>query len=112
MLLGFDVYRISETNPRTVGVAADTVCVKYHMVERQACEVTISPGEAASFDFAVPSDGVATQISPVFSFSGNDSNRGQMSNDFIPTIEMRESGRTTQLLLLPAIQKARDAGDQ
>ena len=112
MLLGFDVYRISETNPRTVGVAADTACVKYHMVERQACEVTISPGEAASFDFAVPSDGVATQISPVFSFSGNDSNRGQMSNDFIPTIEMRESGRTTQLLLLPAIQKARDAGDQ
>lgn len=112
MLLGFDVYRISETNPRTVGSEAVTACVKYHMIERQACEVTISPGEAASFDFAVPSDGVATQISPVFSFTGNDPNRRQISNDFIPTIEMHESGRTTQLLLLPAIQKTRDAGDQ
>jgi hypothetical protein len=110
MLLGFDVYRISETIPRSVGSAPDTGCVKYHMIERQTCEVTISPGEAASFDFAVPSDGVATQISPVFSFQGNDSNRGMNSNDFIPTIEMREGGRTTQLLLLPAIQRARDTG--
>jgi hypothetical protein len=109
MLLGFDVYRISETNPRSGG---DTSCVKYHMIERQACEVTISPGEAASFDFSVPSDGVATQVSPVFSFEDNDSNRGLRSNDFIPTIEMRESGRTTGLLLLPAVQRVRDAGDR
>jgi hypothetical protein len=82
------------------------------MVERQTCEVTISPGEAASFDFAVPSDGVATQISPVFSFEGNNSNRSDNSDDFIPTIEMRESGRTTQLQLLPAVQRARDVGDR
>jgi len=110
MLLGFDVYRISETNPRSVGGAPDA-CVKYHMIERQACEVTISPGEAASFDFAVPADGVATQISPVVSFEGNDSNRGR-SNDLIPTIEMREGGRTTELLLLPAVQRVRDAVDR
>ena len=109
MLLGFDVYRISD--PRSVGGPPDT-CVKYHMIERQACEVTISPGEAASFDFAVPSDGVATQISPVFSFEGNDSNHGLRFNDFIPTIEMREGGRTTELLLLPAVQRVRDAGDR
>jgi len=109
MLLGFDIYRISETNPRSVSSAADPACVKYHMIERQSCVVSISPGEAASFDFAVPSDGVATQISPVFSFEGNDLNR--VSNDFVPTIEMLEGGRTTQLLLLPAIQRARDAGN-
>ena len=108
MLLGFDVYRISD--PRSVGGAPDA-CVKYHMIERQACEVTISPGEAASFDFAVPADGVATQISPVVSFEGNDSNRGR-SNDLIPTIEMREGGRTTELLLLPAVQRVRDAVDR
>ena len=106
MVLGFDIYRVSEPGPRAAGT--DTSCVKYHMTERQSCEVTISPGEAASFDFAVPSDGVATQISPVFSFEGNDSNRAQVSNDFVPTVEMREGGRTTQLLLLPAVQKARD----
>ena len=111
MLLGFDVYRISE-NPRSVGNAVSPSCIKYHMVERQACEVTISPGEAASFDFTVPADGVATQISPVFSFEGNDSDRGQISNDFIPTIEMREGGRATQLLLLPPVQKVRDASDR
>lgn len=108
VLLGFDVYRVSETNPRSVG--ADAACVKYHMIERQACEVTISPGEAASFDFAVPSDGVATQISPVFSSEGNDSNR--RSNDFVPTIEMHEGGRTTGVFLLPAVQLARDTSDR
>jgi len=111
MLLGFDVYRISE-NPRSVASAVNTSCVKYHMVERQACEVTISPGEAASFDFAVPADGVTTQISPVFSFEANDSDRGQLTNDFVPTIEMREGGRTTEVVLLPAVQKVRDEGDR
>jgi len=105
MLLGFDVYRLSET--RSSGGGS---CVKYHMVERQTCEVTISPGEAASFDFAVPVGAVATQISPVFSFEGNDSNRG--SNDFVPTIEIQENGRTTQLVFLPAVQRVRDASDR
>jgi hypothetical protein len=110
MSLGFDVYRISETNPRSVG-SGDPSCAKYHMIERQSCEVTIRPGEAASFDFAVPSNGVATQISPVFSLEGNDPGGRPRVNDFVPTIEMREGGRTTGLLLLPAVQRSHDAVD-
>jgi hypothetical protein len=102
MLLGFDVYRSNGTSPRLVG---DTTCAKYHMVERKACEVMLTPGEAASFDFAVPSDGVATQISPVFSLEGNDADGALRSGDLVPTIEMREGGRTTGILLLPAVQR-------
>ncbi len=109
MLLGFDVYRANETSPRSVG---DTACVKYHMIERQACEVTLTPGEAASFDFAVPSDGVATQISPVFSLEGNDAVGGLRSGELVPTIEMREGGRTTGFLVLPAIQRVDESDDR
>jgi hypothetical protein len=109
MLLGFDVYRANETSPRSVG---DTACAKYHMIERQACEVMLTPGEAASFDFAVPSDGVATQISPVFSLEGNNAVGGLKSGELIPTIEMLEGGRTTGFLMLPAIQSVEQLDDR
>lgn len=109
ILLGFDVYRANETTPRATG---DTACVKYHMIERQACEAMLTPGEAASFDFAVPSDGVATQISPVFSLEGNDAVGALRSGELIPTIEMREGGRTTGFLVLPAVQRVDESNDR
>ena len=112
VLLGFDVYKITERAPRAAGSAVDTSCVKYHMIERQACEVMIGSGEAASFDFAVPPDGVATQISPVFSVEGNDSIGALRSGDLSFTIEMREGGRTTGIIVLPAVQGVREAGDR
>ncbi len=85
MLLGFDVYRANETSPRSVG---DTACVKYHMIER------------------------ATQISPVFSLEGNDAVGGLRSGELVPTIEMREGGRTTGFLVLPAIQGVDESDDR
>lgn len=102
MLLGFDVYRRNGVMPSQVD---ETSCAKYHMVERQSCEVTLRPGEAASFDFSVPADGVPTQISPVFSIQANDAVGAVGTSDLVPTIEFREGGRTTGFLVLPAIQQ-------
>jgi hypothetical protein len=109
IMLGFDVYKANETSPRTGSEAA---CVKYHMIERQACEAVLTPGEAASFDFAVPVDGVATQISPVFSVEGNDAIGALTSSALVPTIEMREGGRTTGFLVLPAVQRVDESNDR
>lgn len=109
MLLGFDVYLTNEQLPRSPG---DTSCAKYHMVQRQACEVMLGPGEAASFDFSVPADGTPTQISPVFSLEEADSVGAVRSGDLVPTIEMREGGRTTGLLLVPAVQQVREATER
>jgi hypothetical protein len=101
MVLGFDVYRNNDGPPPT----GETSCVRSHMVQRQACEVVLAPGQAASFDFAVPSDGVATQISPVVLVDSNDAIGAVNTGDLIPTIEFREAGRTTGLVFLPAIQR-------
>ena len=109
MLLGFDVYRRTDLMPSQVD---RTSCAKYHMVERQSCEVTLRPGEAASFDFSVPSDGVATQISPVFSIEGNDVVGAVRTGDLVPTIEFREGGKTTGLLVLPAVQQVDQPDDR
>jgi hypothetical protein len=102
MLLGFDVYHATGTIPRSL---TDSSCVKYHMIERQACQVDLAPGEAASFDFAVPSEGAATQISPVFLVDGNDAGGALRSTDLMPTLELRDGGRTTGLVVLPAVQQ-------
>lgn len=107
-MLGFDLYRNSEVTPRQVG---DTTCARYHMIERQSCEVTLAPGQAASFDFAVPSDGVATQISPVVSVESDDAIGAVATGDLVPTIEFLESGRTTGLVFLPAVQRVQQQLD-
>lgn len=109
MLLGFDVYKANEIAPSS---AAASACAKYHMVERQSCEVTLAPGEAASFDFAVPADGVATQISPVFSLEGNGSVGALRTGDLVPSIEFREGGRTTGFVMLPAVQQLDQSDDR
>ena len=101
MVLGFDVYRNNDV-PLPTG---DTSCARYHMVQRQACEVVLAPGQAASFDFALPSDGVATQISPVVLVDSNDAVGAVNTGDLVPTIEFREAGRTTGLVFLPAVQR-------
>ncbi|HEV8485728.1 MAG TPA: hypothetical protein VGV87_19450 [Blastocatellia bacterium] len=44
VVLGFDV---SNTDVNA-GQPASGSCVKWHMIERQACQVLLSPGEAAS----------------------------------------------------------------
>ena len=109
MLLGFDVYRRNGVMPSQVD---ETSCAKYHMVERQSCEVTLRPGEAASFDFSVPSDGVPTQISPVFSIEASDAVDAVRTGDLVPTIEFREGGRTTGFLVLPAVQPVDQRDDR
>ena len=109
MRLGFDVYRRTEVMPSQVN---ETSCAKYHMVERQSCEVTLRPGEAASFDFSVPADGVPTQISPVFSIEANAAVGAVTTGDLVPTIEFREGGRTTGFLVLPAAQQVDQRDDR
>lgn len=108
ILLGFDVYRINETAPQSVDSNA---CVKYHMVERQACDVSLTLGEAASFDFTIPAEGVATQISPVFLVDANDGVAALRSTDLTPTLELLDGGRTTGLVVLPAVQQASESTD-
>jgi hypothetical protein len=99
MVLGVDVYR---NDARQAG---DPSCARYHMVERQACEVVLAPGQAASFDFSVPSDGVSTQVSPVVLVESNDAIGAANTGDLISTVEFREGGRTTGIVFLPAVQR-------
>jgi hypothetical protein len=108
LVLGFDVYRSNEPVPRQPG---DTTCARYHMVERQSCEVVLAPGQAASFDFAVPSDGVTTQISPVVSVESNDAGGAASTGDLVPSIEFREGGRSTGIVFLPAVQRVVQQSD-
>jgi hypothetical protein len=66
------------------------------MIERQACQVTLGPGEAASFD--VNGDGISS-FQPVVGLG--DGNAG----DVLITLEVIEGGRIVTAVSVPALQK-------
>src|SRR5262245_51808676 len=81
IVLGFDVFR---PNTDVSGTQATGSCPKHHMIERQACQVTLGPGEAASFE--VNGDGVSSFQPVVGLGDGN-------PNELLITLEVMEGGR-------------------
>ena len=93
VMLGFDVFRPSDvTSSQQPGES----CSKHHMIETRACQVTVSPGEAASWH--VDGDGVSTFRPVVMLGSGS-------VKELRITLEVTEAGRVVALVPLPAVQK-------
>src|SRR5436190_1631886 len=57
-------------SPRGLAIAdgslAAEMCTTSEIVAEQSCDVDIEDGQAASFDFVVPSDAAEVQVRPVF----------------------------------------------
>src|SRR5262245_24731960 len=100
VVLGFDVFR--PNTDISSGQPANGSCFKHHMIERQACQVTLGPGEAASFD--VNGDGVSS-FQPVVGVAFDGSLSGLMI-----TFEVMENGRIVTAVALPAVQKLNGNG--
>jgi len=90
-MLAFDMYR-ADVPPGP--------CATAHLfADRQSCEVTLAPGEAASFDLTSATEIGLTQVLPAV----QDDDRNQ-SPALVYTLEVRENGKT--ILLLPAVQRS------
>jgi hypothetical protein len=94
VVLGFDVFRPSMD---ISGGQTSGSCVKHHMIERQACQVTLSPGEAASFD--VNGDGISSFQPVIMTGDGN-------VKDLMITLEVLEAGKIVTAVAIPAAQKS------
>jgi hypothetical protein len=66
------------------------------MIERQACQVTLTSGEAASFD--VNGDGVSSFQPVIMTSDGN-------AKDLLITFEVTEGGRIVTAVGIPTVQK-------
>jgi|SRR5215471_2145829 len=100
VVLGFDVFR--PNTDISSGQPANGTCLKHHMIERQACQVTLGPGEAASFD--VNGDGVSS-FQPVVGVVSDGSVSGLMI-----AFEVMEGGRIVTAVPLPAVQRLNGNG--
>ena len=79
-------------------------CATAHLfADRQSCEVTLAPGEAASFDLTSATEIGLTQVLPAV----QDDDRNQ-SPALVYTLEVRENGKT--ILLLPAVPRSNTYG--
>jgi len=79
-------------------------CATAHLfADRQSCEVTLAPGEAASFDLTSAAEIGLTQVLPAV----QDDDRNQ-NPALVYTLEVRENGKT--ILLLPAVQRSNTYG--
>ncbi|HEV8486719.1 MAG TPA: hypothetical protein VGV87_24450 [Blastocatellia bacterium] len=94
VVLGFDVFRPS--TDISAGQQSSGSCVKWHMIERQACQVTLTSGEAASFD--VNGDGVSSFQPVIMTSDGN-------AKDLLITFEVTEGGRIVTAVGIPTVQK-------
>ena len=94
-MLGFDMYR-ADVPPGPCATA-------HRFADRQSCEVTLAPGEAASFDLTSAAEIGLTQVLPAV----QDDDRNQ-SPALVYTLEVRENGKT--ILLLPAVQRSNTYG--
>ena len=90
-MLAFDMYR-ADVPPGPCATA-------HRFADRQSCEVTLAPGEAASFDLTSAAEIGLTQVLPAV----QDDDRNQ-SPALVYTLEVRENGKT--ILLLPAVQRS------
>ena len=94
-MLAFDMYR-ADVPPGPCATA-------HRFADRQSCEVTLAPGEAASFDLTSAAEIGLTQVMPAV----QDDDRNQ-SPVLVYTLEVRENGKT--ILLLPAVQRSNTYG--
>ena len=95
VVLGFDVFR--PNTDVSAGQQPSGSCVKWHMIERQACQVSLSSGEAASID--VNGDGIS-------SFQALVMTTGDVNGkDLMITLEVMEGDRVVTAVGVPAIQK-------
>ena len=94
VVLGFDVFR--PNTDVSAGQPASGSCVKWHMIERQACQVLLSPGEAASFD--VNGDGISSFQPVTMTGDGN-------AKDLLITLEVMEGDRVVTAVGIPAVQR-------
>ena len=91
--------------PRGLAIAdgslAAEMCSTSEVVAEQSCDVVIEDGQAASFDFVVPSDAVEMQVRPVFEeadASGRFVAINGCSSGLVLSVEVR-SGGTTRFVL-------------
>ena len=108
--LAFDVYAPATATDDGGGGRAASCVVKQRFLRRESCEVTLRPGEAASFDFTAPE---GTRIRAVTygtpdTRGGNrrveDPNiRGVEDPNIRTTLEVREGGRTSFVLSPEAV---------
>ena len=94
VVLGFDVFRPS--TDISAGQQPSGSCLKWHMIERQACQVTLNSGEAASFD--VNGDGISSFQPVIMTSDGN-------AKDLLITVEVTEGGRIVTAVGTPTVQK-------
>ena len=94
-MLAFDMYR-ADVPPGPCRTA-------HSFADRQSCEVTLAPGEAASFDLTSAAEIGLTQVLPAV----QDDDRNQ-SPALVYTLEVRENGKT--ILLLPAVPRSNTYG--
>jgi hypothetical protein len=92
-------------SPRGLAIAdaslAAETCSTSEVVAEQSCDVVIEDGQAASFDFVVPSDAVEVQVRPVFEeadASGRFVAINGCSSGLVLSVEVR-SGGTTRFVL-------------
>ena len=101
--LAFDIYGISDPddspNPTTPGDTTSRL-TKLRFLRRVSRDVTLMPGEAASFDFTAPASG--TRISAVM-LGGPDTSQTIGNPDIVPTLEVMEGGIT--IFTHPALVK-------
>jgi hypothetical protein len=100
-MLGFDLYRTDTgSSPSSGAEVPPGPCVTaHHFATRQSCEVALAPGEAASFDLPLSTEGGTTNVLPAV--QDDDHNQHPA---LIYTLEVRENGRT--LYTLPAVQRS------
>jgi len=94
-MLAFNMYR-ADVPPGPCATA-------HRFADRQSCEVTLAPGEAASFDLTSAAEIGLTQVLPAV----QDDDRNQ-NPALVYTLEVRENGKT--ILLLPAVQRSNTYG--
>ena len=97
-MLGFDMYR-ADGRTFTSDVPPGPCFTAHHFADRQSCEVMLTPGEAASFDFTSAAEMGITQVLPAV--QDDDRNKNPA---LVYTLEVRESGKVIHLL--PAVQRS------
>jgi len=100
-MLGFDLYLTGPGGsiPTNADVQPGRCITAHHFADRQSCEVTLGPGEAASFDLPIATEMGMNQVLPLV----EDDDRN-LHPALIYTLEVRENGKT--LYTMPAVQRS------
>ena len=98
--LAFDIYIQPPPEPD-----APSCVTRYRFLRREACDVVLRPGEAASFDFTA-AEGTKVAAS-IHSLGGPDTRPGETQitpePHLVPMLEVREAART--IFVVPGVAK-------